>query len=119
MTATGVPSAAGATASAAARRAGRDVGRPDHALRLREVGADLVARPDVVAERDDVGAGGEQPVRQLRRQPPPVRGVLAVDDAEVDAELLAQPRQPLLDRAAAGGAEDVGEEEDAQRQRCF
>ena len=33
--------------------------------------------------------------------PAPVGGVLAVDDAEVDAELLAQPRQPLLDAPGA------------------
>jgi hypothetical protein len=65
----------------------------------------------VVAERDDVGARGEQPVAELRRQPAPVRRVLAVDDAEVDAELLAQRRQPALDRLATRAAEDVRDEE--------
>ena len=47
--------------------------------------------------------------------PRPGGGVLAVDDAEVGAELLAQRRQPRLDRPAAGRAEHVGDEEDAQR----
>jgi hypothetical protein len=68
----------------------------------------------VVAERDDVGAGGQQPLRELRRQPAAVGRVLAVDDAEVRAELLAQGGQPLLDGAAAGGTEDVCDEEDFQ-----
>jgi hypothetical protein len=69
----------------------------------------------VVAERDDVGTGGEQPVGESRRQTSPVRRVFAVDDAEAGAELLPQGRETLLDRAAAGGAEDIGEEEKAQR----
>jgi hypothetical protein len=69
----------------------------------------------VVAERDHVGARREQPLRELRRQPAPVGRVLAVDDAEVDVELLAQRGQALLDGAASGGAEDVGQEEDLQR----
>ena len=66
----------------AARRTGCDVRRADHPLRLLEVGRDLVARPDVVAQRDDIRTGGEQLVGELRRQPASIRGVLAVDDAE-------------------------------------
>ena len=46
--------------------------------------------------------------------PRPGGDVLAVDDAEVDAELLAQRGQSCLDRPAAGRAEHVGDEEDAQ-----
>jgi hypothetical protein len=69
----------------------------------------------VVAERDDIRARGEQPVPELRRQTAPVRRVLAVDDAEVDAELLAQRVQPRLDRLATRSAEDVCDEEDPQR----
>jgi hypothetical protein len=68
----------------------------------------------VVAEGDHVGAGGEQPVRELAGDPGAVGDVLAVDDADVGAELVAQCGQPFLDRAPAGGAEDVGEEEDSQ-----
>jgi hypothetical protein len=68
----------------------------------------------VVAERDRVGSGGEQPLRQARRDPGPVGDVLAVDDAELDAVLLLQPGQALLDRLPARGAEDVGDEEDDQ-----
>ena len=61
----------------------------------------------------DVGAGREQLVREPRGDAPPVGRVLAVDDAERDAELLAQPGQALFDRGPAGRAEDVGEKEDA------
>jgi hypothetical protein len=68
----------------------------------------------VVPERDDVRAGGEQPVGQLRRDPRPVGDVLAVDDREVGAELLPQPGQPFLDGLPPGGAEDVREEEEPQ-----
>jgi hypothetical protein len=68
----------------------------------------------VVSERDDVRAGGEEPVGELRRDPGSVRDVLAVDDREVGAELLPQPGQPFLDGPPAGGAEDVREEEKPQ-----
>jgi hypothetical protein len=64
--------------------------------------------PDVVAGRDDVGARGEELVRELGREADAVGGVLAVDDADVDAELVTEARQPLLDCPAPGGAEDVG-----------
>jgi hypothetical protein len=68
----------------------------------------------VIAERHHVGARREQPLRELAGDPGAVRGVLAVDDAKVDAELFSQARQVRLDGAAAGDAEDVREEEDLQ-----
>jgi hypothetical protein len=68
----------------------------------------------VVAERKHVRAGGEQLLGELRGQTPAVRGVLGVDDAERDVELLLERREPLLDRAPPRGAEDVREEEDPQ-----
>jgi len=43
----------------------------------------------VVAEGDDVRAGGEQLVGELRRDAGAVGGVLAVDDREVGLVLLA------------------------------
>ena len=46
--------------------------------------------------------------------PDAVRDVLAVRDAEVDLELLEQRRQALLDRLTTRGADDVGDEQDAQ-----
>ena len=71
----------------------------------------------MVAERDDVGAGGEELVGELRRDPDAVGDVLAVDDREVGVVPLAQRREVLLHGAAAGGAEDVCEEEDVQLRR--
>jgi hypothetical protein len=69
----------------------------------------------VVAERDDVGARREQPLRELGRDADAVREVLAVRDAEGDAELRAQPAQPLLDGPSPGRADDIADEEDPQR----
>jgi hypothetical protein len=68
----------------------------------------------VVAERDHVGARGEQPVGELAGDARAVGGVLAVDDADVCGELRPQRGQALLDGAPAGDAEDVGEEEESQ-----
>jgi hypothetical protein len=99
---------------AAARRGGAEVCRANEPVRARQVVGDLAPPPDMVAKCDDVRAGGEQPVGEARRDPSPVRGVLAVDDAEADLELVAQGRQPLLDQPAAGDAEDVADEEDPQ-----
>jgi hypothetical protein len=70
--------------------------------------------PDVIAQRDDVGTGRENLVGQLRCEPHPVGGVLAVDDAEVGAELFAQAAEPSLDRSPARRPEDVSYEEDLQ-----
>jgi hypothetical protein len=68
----------------------------------------------VVAERDHVSTRREQTIGELRGDAGAVRDVLAVDDAEVRLELVAEPGQPLFDRAAAGDAEDIREEEESQ-----
>jgi hypothetical protein len=68
----------------------------------------------VIPERDDVRAGGQQLVGELRRDSRAVGDVLAVDDADVGVELVAQRGQTLFDRTPARGAEDVGEEEELQ-----
>jgi hypothetical protein len=68
----------------------------------------------VVSEGDHVCACREQPIGELAGDPRSVGGVLAVDDAHVGCELLAQRGQPLFDGAPAGDAEDVGEEEESQ-----
>jgi hypothetical protein len=69
----------------------------------------------MVAERDHVGPGREDPVCELAGDTRSVRRVLPVDDAEVDRELLPEPGQPIFDRTAAGRSEDVGDEEESQR----
>jgi hypothetical protein len=68
----------------------------------------------VVAERDHVGPGSQQGVGELRGDPRSVGDVLAVDDAEVGVELIAQRRQALLQRTSSGNPEDVGEEKELQ-----
>ena len=92
----------------------RQIRRPDHPLALLEVGADPVAAPHVVPERDHVGTRAEQLVGELRRDPRAVRDVLAVQNAEVRAELFAQSAQPLLDRTTPGRAEHVGNKQNSQ-----
>jgi hypothetical protein len=68
----------------------------------------------VIPERDHVDARREQRVGDLGRDPEPVGRVLAVRDDEVQPELLAQARDELLDRAAAGTPVHVCDEEDLQ-----
>ena len=68
----------------------------------------------MVAERDHVGPGTQQPIGELRRDSRAVRDVLAVDDANIRGVLLAQAGQALLDRVAPRDAEDVREKEDFQ-----
>jgi hypothetical protein len=68
----------------------------------------------VVTQRDHVGAGREQLLGELRSDAGAVGDVLAVDDADVRLELVAQPGQAFFDRAPAGDAEDIREEEKSQ-----
>jgi hypothetical protein len=71
----------------------------------------------VVAQRDHVCAGSEELVGELRRQADAVGGVLAVHDAKVDVELVAQGPQAPLDRPPARRADDIGDEENPQGSR--
>jgi hypothetical protein len=68
---------------------GACVRRTNDGLAPREVVADSVSAIRVVAERDHVGAGGKQFVRQLRGDACAVGDVLAVDDADVGTEFVA------------------------------
>jgi hypothetical protein len=68
----------------------------------------------VVAERDRVGAGGEDLLGELRRESASVGRVLRVDNAGVGFQLLEQPGEPVLERATSRRSEDVGDEEDPQ-----
>ena len=95
-------------------RPGARVRRTDDRFTSREVVPDSVAAIRVIAERDHVGPRGQQLVRELRSDACPVGDVLAVDDAEVGTELVAQARQAFFDGTPAGGAEDIREEEESQ-----
>jgi len=67
----------------------------------------------VVAEGDDVGAGGEQGAGHVGGQAETVRGVLGVDDHQIGTQVLFQPRQSRRDRVPAGAADHVTQEEDS------
>ena len=114
------------TREAAARRGGGHVGRAQDAVRAREVGREARLAPRPVAERHDVRARGEQALGDLRGDPAPVGGVLAVDDAEVDAELVAQrgrrastARRPArrTRRRRRGSSRPAGALRDLERRR--
>jgi hypothetical protein len=68
----------------------------------------------VVAERHDIGSRIQQAVGELAGDARAVGDVLAVDDADVRAQLVAQACEALLYRAPPRDAEDVCEEEDPQ-----
>ena len=68
----------------------------------------------MVTERDHVGARREQTVRELRSDACTIGDVLAVDDADVGLEFLAQACEAFLDGAPAGDAEDIRKEEKSQ-----
>ena len=73
-----------------ARRVRRHVRGAEHPVGSAQIGRESGLAPGPVAERDHVGARGEQPIGELRRDPAPRGGVLAVDDAEVGFELGAE-----------------------------
>jgi hypothetical protein len=104
-------------ASAPGRACGEVRGTDDAVARF-EIGSDVVPAPGVVAERHGVRAGSEQLVGELRGDPDAVGHVLAVDDADVDVELVAKRRQTLLDRAPPRRAHDIGDEEDPHTRPC-
>jgi hypothetical protein len=68
----------------------------------------------VIAERHDVGARVQQTVGELPGDAGAVGDVLAVDDADVGVELVAQAGQAFFDCAPAGDAEDICKEEESQ-----
>src|SRR5256885_587993 len=96
-----------------ARSALRHVRRPDYPLALLQVRNDLAATPGVVAEGDRVDPRREHLVGELGRDADAVREVLAVEDAKIRAQLLAQRWEPLLDCAPAWHADRVRDEENS------
>ena len=70
----------------------------------------------MVAERDAIGARIEQAGEVVLRDAEAVRGVLAIDDHEVEFVALDQTRQRARDDGAARLADDVTEEEKTHAQ---
>ena len=95
------------------RRARREVERADNPGLLRDVGDQLLAVPGVVAQRDRVGAGGQDGFGHVGRQAEAVAGVLAVDHHQVGAQVGAQLGQAGGNGVTAGAADDVAQEQDS------
>ena len=68
----------------------------------------------MVAERDRVRAGIEKILIDRLGDPEAAGGVLAVDDDEIDRPVLDHAGQMFGNGGAAGLADDVTDEEDAQ-----
>jgi hypothetical protein len=73
---------------------------------------DLFFVPDVVAGGDDVGAEVEELVGEGGSEAEATGGVFAIDDKEVDGIGFKDVREMFADDVAAGGAEDIADEED-------
>ena len=93
---------------------GEVVGRAQDPRLVVEVAVDLLALVGVVAERDDVDAGGEQLVGDLRRDPDAAGDVLAVDDDERRRVALAQRGEQAEERPSPEPADEVSDEEDGR-----
>ena len=111
------PAAHGILAPAAPRALRREVCRAQNALFLLEIRLQLVARPRVVAERDDVRTGGEDRIRLLGRDADDV-GVFAVDDREINVFLLLEGTQVLAQKCKAGRAHNVAHGQNTQDHIC-
>jgi hypothetical protein len=96
------------------RGAVAEVRRAEESVARLEERNQVAVPPDVVPRRDRISARREDLLGQLGGQADAVCGVLAVDDAEVDVELVPQLGQLRLDRPPPRRPEDVTEEEDAQ-----
>jgi len=77
-----------------------------------QVRVDLTAMERMVAERDDIGARGEQLVGDLGRDAQAARGVLRIDDQEGRFVVGAQLRQEAQECAATDPTHHVAHEED-------
>ena len=95
---------------------GREVGRAQQP----RLGANVVDRflaiPDVVARCHDVEAAVEQLIANLACDAEAGRGILNVGDHEIDLVIVADRRQAAPNQLAAGAADDVADEEEANHE---
>ena len=103
---------AGEHAPAAPGRARAEVRGAQEVGAVVEVGCDLRASEGVVAERDDVRAGGEHRLGVLARQSDHL-GVFAVDDGEVNAVERLRGAQVLCEVPHAALTDHVADGENA------
>ncbi len=74
----------------------------------------LALVPDVVAGREDVGAGIVQLAGQPLGQAETMRRVLRIDDHKIGGEVAPQRRQVGLDRLPPGPPDHIAEQKDVQ-----
>src|SRR6266568_1912287 len=101
-------------APALARRRRRIVRGTQHVMQARQLAQELLLGEDVVAGGDHVRAGALELGRDLRGQAEAAGRVLAVEHRQVRAQPFLEARQDRLHPVAAGMADDIRDEEDAQ-----
>jgi hypothetical protein len=69
----------------------------------------------MVAGRQEVGAGIVEFAGEALGQAEPGRGILGVDDRDVDREVALQPRQMRLDRIAPRAPDHIAADENVQQ----
>ena len=102
---------------AAPGRAGGIIGGADQPRLALDEHQRLALIEGVVAERDRVGAGGEELVADRLGDAEAAGGVLAVDDDEIEPPARAQRRQAVDQRRAAGAPDDVADEQQPHQPR--
>ena len=98
-------------AHAAPGRSLREILRAQEPLVAIDGGDDLASIPDMIAGGHDIGAGLVELARDLIGDADAARGVLAVDDNEINCESRPQAGQMFLDRVTAGAADHIAEEQ--------
>lgn len=87
---------------------------PKDVLLLGQQCSRLPSIPEVVPRGNDMDPKSEEGFRIFFRNSLAVGGILAVDDAEINAVFLKVLFQQLLDKLETGPADDVADKEDVQ-----
>ena len=100
---------------AASGRAFRKIGGPDQARLALDEDERFALVERMVAERHRIRAGGDEIVANGFGDAKPARGILAVDDDEIERPAFSQFRQALKQRDAPRPADDVADEQHAHQ----
>jgi hypothetical protein len=88
--------------------------RADQPRRALDEHQRLALIPGVIAERDRIGAGVDEFLIDRLGDAEAAGGVLAIDDDEIERPVADHAGQMLRDRGAAGPADHVTDEKNAQ-----
>ncbi len=102
-------------AGALARRAFREIGRPEEAVGARREFERLALVPDMVAGGHHVGAGRQRLAIDLFGDAEAARCVLAVDDHEIELEVGNEAGKALPHCGATGTPYHVAQEKKSHR----